>query len=83
MPQTSHIHSLSGVKPPKCPILEGNNTENWNIWTQQWKKYTNGQKLWKQAIVNKKLGFRSYCVETSDGSYVRNRVHIRKSNEDS
>ena len=30
----------------------------------------------------KKLGFRSYSVETSDGSYVRNRVHLRKSNED-
>ena len=41
-----------------------------------------GQKLWKQAVVNKKLGFRSYSVETSDGSYVRNRVHLRKSNED-
>ena len=41
-----------------------------------------GQKLWKQDVVNKKLGFRSNSVETSDGSYVRNRVHIRKSNED-
>ena len=28
-----------------------------------------GQKLWKQAVVNKKVGFRSYSVETSDGSY--------------
>ena len=41
-----------------------------------------GQKLWKQPVVNKKLGFRSYSVETSDGSYVRNRVHLLKSNED-
>ena len=41
-----------------------------------------GQKLWKQAVVNKKVGFRSYSVETSDGSYVRDRVHLRKSNED-
>ena len=41
-----------------------------------------GQKLWKQAVVNKKLGFRSYSVETSDGLYVCNRVHLRKSHED-
>ena len=40
MPETSHIHSLSGVKPPKCFSLEGNKTENWKIWTQQWKNYT-------------------------------------------
>ena len=41
-----------------------------------------GQKLWKQAVLAKKLGFHSYSVETSDGSYVRNRVHPCKSNED-
>ena len=40
MPETSHIQSLSGVKPPKCLSLEGNKTENWKVWTQQWKKYT-------------------------------------------
>ena len=42
----------------------------------------NGKKLWKQAVVNKNLSFRSYSVETCDGSYVRKRVHLRKSNED-
>ena len=41
-----------------------------------------GQKLWKQVVVNKKLGFHSYSVETSYGSYVRNRVHLWKSHED-
>ena len=35
MPETDHIHSLSGVKPPKCLSLEGNKTENWKILTQQ------------------------------------------------
>ena len=38
MPVNSHIQSLSGVKPPKCLSLEGN--ENWKILSQQWKKYT-------------------------------------------
>ena len=36
----------------------------------------------RNYVVNKKLGFRSYSVETSDGSFVSNRVHVRKSNED-
>ena len=40
MPETSHIHSLSGVKPPKYLSLEGSKTGNWKVWTQQWKKYT-------------------------------------------
>ena len=40
MPETSHIHSLSDVKPPKCLNLESNKTENWKIWTQPWKNYT-------------------------------------------
>ena len=40
------------------------------------------QKLWKQGVVTKKLGLRSYSVETTDGSYVRNCVHLHKSNED-
>ena len=39
MPETSHIHSLSAVKPPKCLSLEGNKSENWTFWTQQWKNY--------------------------------------------
>ena len=39
-PETSHVHSLSCVKPPKCLSLEGNKSENWKIWTQQWKTYT-------------------------------------------
>ena len=40
MPETFYIHSLPGVKPPKCLSLEGNKNENWKIWTQQWKNYT-------------------------------------------
>ena len=44
IPVTIHIpetiHSMSGVKPPKCLSLECNKSENWTIWTQQWKKYT-------------------------------------------
>ena len=31
MPETSHIHRLSGVKPPKCFSLEGNKSENYTI----------------------------------------------------
>ena len=41
-----------------------------------------GQKLWIQVVVTRKRGFRSNSGETSDGSYVRNRVHLRKANED-
>ena len=40
MPETSHMQSLCGVKPPKCLSLEGNKSENGKIWTQQWKNNT-------------------------------------------
>ena len=40
-----------------------------------------GEKKWGKAIVNKRLDERSYEVETNSGTYRRNRVHLRKSNE--
>ena len=40
-----------------------------------------GEKKWGKAIVNKRLDERSYEVESNSGTYRRNRVHLRKSNE--
>ena len=34
-----------------------------------------------KLLLTKKFGFRSYSAETSDGSHVRHRVHLCKSNE--
>ena len=40
-------------------------------------------KIWKPAKVLKKLGERSYLVQTRDGStYRRNRLHLNQTNED-
>ena len=45
------------------------------------KPFQLGEKKWGKAIVNKRLDERSYEVETNSGTYRRNRVHLRKSNE--
>ena len=56
------------------PILhEGDNV--------RMKPFQLGQKKWGKVIVNKMLDERSYEVETNSGTYRRNRVHLRKSNE--
>ena len=49
--------------------------------TMRMKPFQLGEKKWGNAIVNKRLDERSYEVETNSGTYQRNRVHLRKSNE--
>ena len=49
--------------------------------TVRMKPFQLGEKKWGKAIVNKRLDERSYEVETNSGTYRRNRVHLRKSNE--
>ena len=45
------------------------------------KPYRKGDKLWKKGVVQSKVGDRSYEVETENGTFRRNRVHLRKSKE--
>ena len=40
-----------------------------------------GQKTWDKAVVNKQISDRSYEIETAKGSFIRNRVHLRKTKE--
>ena len=49
--------------------------------TVRMKPFQLGEKTWGKAIVNKRLDERSYEVETNSGTYRRNTVHLRKSNE--
>ena len=42
------------------------------------KPFRLGQKGWNKGTVVERLDERSYDIETSDGMYRRNRVHIRK-----
>ena len=49
--------------------------------TVRMKPFQLGEKKLGKAIVNKRLDERSYEVETNSGTYRRNRVHLRKSNE--
>ena len=49
--------------------------------TVRMKPFQLGEKKWGKAIVNKRLDERAYEVETNSGTYRRNRVHLRKSNE--
>ena len=86
-PEVSIGRHSSLIAAQQCPTHYYNQHSNdpeslQNVDIVRIKPSGKGQKLWKQAVVNKKLGFRSYSVETSDGSYVRNRVHLCKSHED-
>lgn len=47
------------------------------------KPFQLGEKRWEKAIVNKRLDERSYEVETERGTFRRNRVHLKGSNEQS
>ena len=40
-----------------------------------------GEKAWQKAIVTRRLDDRSYMVQTNNGVYRRNRVHLRKTLE--
>ena len=62
-------------KTAKClPVLhEGD--------TVRMKPFQLGEKKWGKAVVNRRLDERSYEVETNSGTYRRNRIHLRKSNE--
>lgn len=51
--------------------------------TVRMKPFRLGQKEWKKAVVNRRLDDRSYEVETPEGTYRRNRVHLRKTGETS
>ena len=42
------------------------------------KPFRLGQKGWNKGTVVARLGERSYNIQTPDGMYRRNRVHIRK-----
>ena len=49
--------------------------------TVRMKPFQLGKKKWGKAVVNRRLDERSYEVETNSGTYRRNRIHLRKSNE--
>ena len=49
--------------------------------TVRMKPLVQGQKSWQKAIVKRRLDERSYVVETQNGIYRRNRVHLRKTQE--
>ena len=49
--------------------------------TVRMKPFQLGEKKWRKAVVNRILDERSYEVEINSGSYRRNRIHLRKSNE--
>ena len=49
--------------------------------TVRMKPFQLGEKKWGNAIVNTRLDERSYEIETNSGTYRRNRIHLRMSNE--
>ena len=49
--------------------------------TVRMKPFQLGEKKWGKAVVNRRLDERSCEVETNSGTYRRNRIHLRKSNE--
>ena len=49
--------------------------------TVRMKPFQLGEKKWGKAVVNRRLDERSYEVETNSGTYRRNRILLRKSNE--
>ena len=50
--------------------------------TVRMKPYRLGDKKWQKGVICEKLDERSYRVDTGDGVYRRNRVHLRKTVED-
>ena len=46
------------------------------------KPFRLGQKAWEKAVVQRRLDERSYEVDTPDGTYRRNRVHLRRTREE-
>lgn len=56
------------------PVLEEGDTVRMRPFVQ-------GSRVWRKAVVNRRLDERSYEVETGDGVYRRNRVQLRKSAE--
>ena len=75
----------NGAKPNETSVPLQHNSEDLPILhecdTVRMKPFQLGEKKWGKAIVNKRLDERSYEVETNSGTYRRNRVHLRKSNE--
>ena len=49
--------------------------------TVRMKPYRLGDKKWQKGVICEKLDERSYRVDTGDGVYRRNRVHLRKTVE--
>ena len=49
--------------------------------TVRMKPFIKGRKEWKKGIVLERLDQRSYEVQTDDGTYRRNRVHLKQTNE--
>ena len=49
--------------------------------TARMKPLVQGQKSWQKAVVTCRLNEWSYVVETQNGIYHRNRVHLRKTQE--
>ena len=45
------------------------------------KPFVLGEKKWRKGVVTHRLDQRSYAVESSGGTYRRNRMHLRKSTE--
>ena len=45
------------------------------------KPFRHGQKEWEKAVVQRRLDERSYEVDTPEGTYRRNRVHLRRTRE--
>ena len=45
------------------------------------KPFRQGQKEWEKAVVQRRLDERSYKVDTPQGTYRRNRVHLRRTRE--
>ena len=45
------------------------------------KPFILGEKKWRKAIVTRRYDERSYQVDTGNGTYRRNRMHLRKSDE--
>ena len=43
--------------------------------------FRQGQKEWEKAVVQRRLGERSYEVDTPQGTYRRNRVHLWRTRE--
>lgn len=49
--------------------------------TVRMKPFIKGKKEWKKGVVVERLDERSYEIQTDDGTYRRNRVHLKCTNE--